>query len=266
MDARDIGVEETMAKRIQRGFEDFFGGGRDFFGILDKLPINIIVFTADGTAVFVNQKYRQSYGNIDPKKLIGVYNFFKDPTLARAYGVEELYRKVFAGYAASVSSTKINVGKTPSRFNNPEVKVNESRVIQISGFPVYDQDKKMQYAVFTSYATNVFNGDTKTVKAQEYIYEHWLEDFSLEAVAKSCGFSKYYLSHFFKEHTGQTPYEYYKCIKIDKLKPMLLHPRMSIAEAFGECGLDYKGQYVRFFKEIVGMTPSEYRRKALEDQ
>jgi len=255
-----------MANRILQGLEDSFGGGKDFFEILDMLPLNILVFTADGTAVFVNQKYCESYGNIDPQKLIGTYNFFKDPVLARAYKIEEFFRKVFQGEVLTINCARIDLEKMPLRFIKPGVQRSESRIDRISGFPVYDEDQKIKYVVFTSHATTVFKGEEKTIKAQEYMCEHWLEDFCLDEVAKSCGFSKYYFSHFFKKHTGHTPYEYYKYIKIDKLKEMLLHPGMSITEAFRECGLDYKGQYVRFFKEILGMTPSEYRKKALQDQ
>ena len=268
MSIQDSGAEETMVNRALKGLRDAFGGDGDWVKILDGLPINMMIYTADGTVVFVNKVFCESYKDIDPRKFVGVYNFFKDPTLARVYGieVEDLYRKVFKGYVASVSSTRINVGRTHPHFTKPNVRVSGSRVIQISGFPIYDQYQKMKYAVFTSYTTIVFEGEAKIVKAKEYMYENWLKDFSLDAVAKSCGFNKYYFSHFFKKQTGYTPYEYYKNIKIDKLKEMLLNPQMSIAEAFRECGLDYKGQYGRFFKESLGMTPSEYRRKALENK
>jgi len=261
-------IDKDTAARVAQGLEDVFECVSDCFKILDVLPINVMIYDAEGTVVFVNQEFCRSYQNIDIKKIVGVYNFFEDPALARAYGVEveELYRKVFAGHAKSMSTIKIDVGKTPVRYTKPDVEVNESRVMHMSGFPVYDQDKKMKYAVFTSYATTVFEGEAKTMKAQEYMHEHWLEDFNLDLVAKSCGLSKYYFSHFFKKNTGQTPYGYYKQIKINKLKEMLLNPQMSIAEAFRECGLDYKGQYGRFFKAMLGMTPSEYRKKALQNK
>jgi len=259
-------VGGDMTNRILEGLEDSFGGGKDFFEILDMLPLNILVFTVDGTAVFVNQKYCESYRNIDPQKLIGIYNFLQDPVLARAYKIEEFFRRVFAGDVLTINCARIDLEKMPLRFVKSDAEASASRIDRISGFPVYDQDKKIKYVVFTSHATTVFEGEEKIVKAKEYMYENWSEDFSLDAVAKSCGFNKYYFSHFFKKQTGYTPYEYYKNLKIDKLKEMLLSPKMSIAEAFRECGLDYKGQYAKFFKEIVGMTPSEYRKKVLQNK
>jgi len=266
MTANQGATGKDMAGRVSKGLEDDLGRGGNFLKILDNLPINMIIYNADGTALFVNQEFCKSYSNVDPQKLVGTYNICQDHIMGDTYGIEEFFSRVFEGEALTMNCTRIDLEKMPLRFVKSDVQVSESRVDQLSGFPVYDQDQKIKYVVFTSYATTVFEGEAKTIKAQEYMYDHWLDDFSLDAVAKSCGLSKYYFSHFFKKQTGHTPYEYYKNIKIDKLKEMLLHPKMSITEAFRACGLDYKGQYVRFFKEILGMTPSEYRRKALQNK
>jgi len=45
------------------------------------------------------------------------------------------------------------------------------------------------------------------------------------------------------------------------LKELLQNPNISISTAFEECGLNYNGKYKQFFKEIVGMSPSEYREQ-----
>jgi len=58
-----------------------------------------------------------------------------------------------------------------------------------------------------------------------------------------------------------SPQQYYKKIKIDKIKEKLLDPGLSIAQAFSECGVDSGGTYFRHFKETTGETPTEFRQK-----
>lgn len=40
---------------------------------------------------------------------------------------------------------------------------------------------------------------------------------------------------------------------------MLTYTDLSIAEIFAACGVDYNGNFIKTFKTLVGMTPSEFR-------
>ena len=53
--------------------------------------------------------------------------------------------------------------------------------------------------------------------------------------------------------------DYHKKVKLDHIKEKLMDKNLTIAEAFSFCGEDNRGTYTRTFKEMTGMTPTEYR-------
>ena len=62
--------------------------------------------------------------------------------------------------------------------------------------------------------------------------------------------------------TGCTPTAYIQRIKIKKAKTLLdNHPQMSFSEVADRCGFSDYSNFVRAFKNIMGITPTEYRRQ-----
>ena len=62
--------------------------------------------------------------------------------------------------------------------------------------------------------------------------------------------------------TGQTPVAYIQRVKIKKAMKLLDEDRkISFAEVADQCGFDAYPNFVRAFKNVCGMTPSEYRKR-----
>jgi transcriptional regulator GlxA family with amidase domain len=94
----------------------------------------------------------------------------------------------------------------------------------------------------------------------EYMDTHWHLDFDRDKLAEIVNLSPDRFTHLFKQHTGMAAHEYYREMKIEKIREKLCDPELTITEAFRACGTDAHGRYGHYFKEIVGMTPSEYRK------
>ena len=84
-------------------------------------------------------------------------------------------------------------------------------------------------------------------------------EFDILKTAQTVNLSTRHFQRLFKESTGITPFEYYKNIKIEKLKEKVLDTSLSIEQAFMACGVDYRGTILSFLK-----TPSECRRPKTE--
>ena len=108
--------------------------------------------------------------------------------------------------------------------------------------------------------TQTYMGKKEIARAEEYMVKNWQEDFNLEKIAKVADLSPFHFSRMFKQKTGLTPHNFYKQIKISKIKEKLCDPNLTISNAFTACGVDYKGRYLQNFKELTGMSPSEYRK------
>lgn len=98
-------------------------------------------------------------------------------------------------------------------------------------------------------------------KSNEYIQNHYKEEIILENVAKYCGYSKYYFSHFFREITGITFFAFLTHYRLEKSIPELLNSENNIADIAYSCGFSNVRSYNRAFKSSFGITPSEYKKE-----
>lgn len=106
--------------------------------------------------------------------------------------------------------------------------------------------------------------DERTKIAEEissYVYEHYRESFTIEDVASTLNLSKSYLSHVFKEITGYTIMHYVMGYRLSQARYALLNDHSkSIKVIAFEHGFESDAHFSRFFKQNVGMTPSQYRK------
>ena len=82
----------------------------------------------------------------------------------------------------------------------------------------------------------------------------------MDKTALAVSMSRYHLTRIFKKHTGMTPYSYYQDIKIKKIEEALRDEKLSVTQAFASCGMKYSGSFAGFFRDKVGMTPTQYRK------
>lgn len=96
-----------------------------------------------------------------------------------------------------------------------------------------------------------------------YLAEHYMEDLSLELVAKRFFFSPAYFSSFFRSHTSMTFTEYLLKLRMDKAKQMLEGGNRKISEIALSVGFRDAGYFTRIFKRETGLSPEEFRKKDL---
>lgn len=95
----------------------------------------------------------------------------------------------------------------------------------------------------------------------EYIFRHYQESFTIDDIAETLNLSKSYLSHVFKEITGNTIMAYLMGYRLSQARNLLVTDRShSIKEVSQLCGFESDAHFSRYFKQNVGMTPSQYRK------
>ncbi|KUG03357.1 transcriptional regulator, arac family [hydrocarbon metagenome] len=251
---------------IERSFQLAFDNDSLLFQIVDLFPMPIEIFAPDGTTVFVNRAFLEEYNISGPDQIVGKYNLLKDPVVNDELGLREYLLRAFEGETLSASDVKVPFKDMSSRYNtrNEDFDV-EALYKDINSFPIWDGNNNIAYIVNVFVTTRMYQGRSDIAKAKEYIETHWLEEFDMDKVAQLVNLSRYHFSRLFKKHTSMTPFSYYQEIKIKKLKEALCDKNLSITEAFAACGEDYKGNYLKIFKEKTGMTPSQYRKTAAQE-
>ena len=95
-----------------------------------------------------------------------------------------------------------------------------------------------------------------------YIDEHCCDlDFSVQTTAELFDMSAYTLRHHFKSYTGITISEYVSARQIEKAKHLLITSDESIQSIVQQVGHYDSSNFIRKFKQNVGLTPGEYRKQ-----
>jgi len=86
---------------------------------------------------------------------------------------------------------------------------------------------------------------------------------SLEKMAESVNLSAPYFCYLFKTITGVPPAKYLKSLRMQHAATLLTNTFLSVKEVVRRVGLTDESHFVRDFKRLYGVTPSEYRNGAL---
>lgn len=100
---------------------------------------------------------------------------------------------------------------------------------------------------------------TPLERAQEYLYQHYTEEFSLDAVAAAAGMEKTALCRAFKKTTGTTILQCVIRMRIEQACHLLLTTSLNISQIAWQCGFGSFSQFSTLFRRQVGMSPGEYR-------
>jgi len=99
------------------------------------------------------------------------------------------------------------------------------------------------------------------VRARDFIEENYMEEMSLDEVAKAVNMSAFYFCKMFKKSTGMTFTDYLARVRVEKVKNLLLNPHKRISEAAFEAGFQSLSQFNRVFRKIAGEAPTAYRER-----
>ncbi|MDG9720180.1 AraC family transcriptional regulator [Streptomyces sp. DH24] len=96
------------------------------------------------------------------------------------------------------------------------------------------------------------------------IRERFWEPLSLDELARSAMVSKYYFLRVFTRVTGVTPGRFLCAVRIQEAKRLLMTTSLTVAEIAVRVGYSSTGSFTRRFTELVGLSPTHYRRLSLE--
>jgi AraC-like DNA-binding protein len=99
-------------------------------------------------------------------------------------------------------------------------------------------------------------------RAQSYIENHLSYHMTLQDIAHAAYVSRARLAQIFREQLAQTVWEYVTQRRLEEAKTMLAQTDLYIYRIAYLAGFASPTTFAARFKEIVGMSPAEYRRQA----
>ena len=103
--------------------------------------------------------------------------------------------------------------------------------------------------------------DDKLKQMMIYIHEHYAEKLSITALAGAAFVSERACYRAFQDGLHMTPYAYLQAYRLQRACHMLAHSRDSITAISQACGLGSSSYFGKIFREQLGCTPMDYRRK-----
>lgn len=92
---------------------------------------------------------------------------------------------------------------------------------------------------------------------------HYAEPIDVAALARIALMSSAHFTREFKATFGETPHRYLQRRRIERAMARLRDTDDSITEVGLAVGFGSTGTFSRTFREIVGRSPSEYRRETM---
>lgn len=113
-------------------------------------------------------------------------------------------------------------------------------------------------------ATNLTDRDMDDAllhKLIVYLLEHYAEAIHLEDMAKTLGYSKFYISRLLSNAFGCNFRTLLNAYRISKARSLLTGTTQSISQIALDCGFENQSSFNRVFRQECGLTPSQFRRK-----
>ncbi len=99
-------------------------------------------------------------------------------------------------------------------------------------------------------------------RVRDRIDREYAQPLDVEALARGAHMSAGHLSREFKLAYGEPPYSYLMTRRIERAMVLLRRGDQSITEVCFAVGCSSLGTFSTRFTELVGMSPSAYRRQA----
>jgi AraC-like DNA-binding protein len=101
-------------------------------------------------------------------------------------------------------------------------------------------------------------------RVRDRIDREYAQPLDVEALARDAHMSSGHFSRQFRLAYGESPYGYLMTRRIERAMALLRRGDLSVTEVCFEVGCSSLGTFSTRFTELVGMSPSSYRRNQAE--
>lgn len=106
------------------------------------------------------------------------------------------------------------------------------------------------------------DANRRLLRARDAIDRDYAKPLDIPALARIALVSEYHFIRCFRETFGEPPHRYLQRRRVERAMALLRETDRSVTEICLDVGFTSLGTFSRTFREIVGESPSEYRRRA----
>lgn len=122
--------------------------------------------------------------------------------------------------------------------------------------------KEVKYIISEKFTNTYSQQDSARISSvYQFLMQNFKRNIQLEEAAEIAHMAPTAFCRFFKQRTLKTFSRFMNELRIHHACELLSIPDKTITDVFYECGFNNPTNFNKFFKEITGTTPSEYRKK-----
>lgn len=161
-----------------------------------------------------------------------------------------------------------------------EVAKHYQQVLKVSEDDILQLKHMYQYQTITDYRNTLlewtmqfheliteefddYRNKQKIQQALAYMHEHFHEDLNMAVVSNYISMNYSLFSYAFKQYTGSNFVSYLKELRVQEAKRLLEETDMRVIEISQRVGYENEKHFMKTFKALCGVSPSEYRKNSL---
>jgi AraC family transcriptional regulator len=107
-------------------------------------------------------------------------------------------------------------------------------------------------------------GSAHLRRIRELVHAKMGDDLSLDEMAQSIGLSTAHFARMFRKSAGETPHQFVLRQRVERAKAMLCAPDVRVLAV--ACGFKTQQHFVKVFRDVCGVSPTQYRRDFLDSE
>ena len=92
-----------------------------------------------------------------------------------------------------------------------------------------------------------------------FVHEHLGDDIRVEDMAQATGLSRRHFSRAFHAQLGETPHRWLTRVRLEQVVTLLSEGEVSLCSIAEQCGFSSQSHLSSTFKQVHGVTPSQWR-------
>ncbi len=140
------------------------------------------------------------------------------------------------------------------RFLGPHVMIETARMLLID-------PAGREQCYYSAFSPRLTHGDAAVLKVQHWLQATQAKDITLPTLAAHAQLEERTFLRRFQKATGMTTTEYCQRLRVGQARELLQFGVLSIEQIAWDVGYSDPGAFRKVFTRIVGLSPSEYRRR-----
>ena len=98
-----------------------------------------------------------------------------------------------------------------------------------------------------------------------YVHQNYKQQLTLDTISSSTGFSKYYISHLFKEVVGCSLMHYLNRLRCHKARDLLVFENYTVSEIAAMCGFENVSYFSQTYKKHMHTLPGKEKKSGIRN-